>query len=313
MSYIGMYCKFTISLLCLSMLWSCSEPLQLDYSDDAELLLECELSTSRRIEARLMSLGNFNDITSGEYIEDAIIDLGTNTDLALRFQYDSRNKVYFIPVESHMVNPAYIYTIKAYRFKNDPHALEAVTTIPSGHKIVVTSKPVVKDVLNAKSGTRKEINLKLALPDVEKKNGFFRLKAYRKLFEKQNVNGNIVYVHKGAVEPREFGGNDQEPLAFHLSAVDGDILFDVNRVDKRNFDLRFYTLGKVEEGDHFEAIYYVLEGLSEATYRYNVSKSKQINAEVFGNSDPVISYKNMINGYGFLGGSSAVRDSILFQ
>lgn len=306
------HCKFAIFLMTLTMLWSCSEPLPLEINEEAQWLLECELSPTKRIEARLVSLGNFNDVESGDIIENAIIDLGTDTDLAFRFQYDSRNKIYYIPLESYKVNPSIPYTIKASRFAGDPNPLEAKTTIPAGQKLVIKSQPKMTDATI--NGTkRKTINLKLALPNVDKEQGFFRLFAYRKVFNKIDNNGQIVYVPTGITEMLEFAGNNENPMAFHQSAIDGSVLFDVNRVNKQNFELLFNTAGVIVDDDHFENIYYTLEALSESSYRYNLSKSRQIKAELYGNSDPVINYRNMVNGYGYLGGCNPVSDSIAIQ
>ncbi len=305
-------CKFAIFLMTLSMLWSCSEPLPLEINEEAQWLLECELSPNKRIEARLVSLGNFNNVSSGDIIENAIIDLGTNTDLAFRFQYDARNKIYYIPLETYRINPSIPYTIKAYRYAGDQQPLEAKTTIPGAQKLVVSSKPKVTDAI-IQGTKRKAINLKLALPNVDKEQGYFRLFAYRKLYEKVSNGGEITYVPTGDTELLDFGGNDVTPLAFHQSAIDGGVLFDVNRVDKQNFELLFNTAGAVIEDDHFETIFYTLEAISESSYRYNLSKSKQIKAELYGNSDPVINYRNMVNGYGYLGGCYPASDSISLQ
>lgn len=305
-------CRFAIFFMTLSMMWSCSEPLQLEYSKEPEWLLECELSPSNRIEAKLVSLGNFNNVASGSIVENAAIDLGTDTDLAVRFQYDARNKIYFIPLDKYKIDPSIPYTIKAYRFNGDTAPLEAKTNIPAQQKLVVASSPKLTDaVINGTK--RKTIQLNLAIPTAVKDQGYFRLVAYRKLFKKTDVGGQIVFQQTGETELLEFGGNDEEPLAFHQSAMDGSVLFDVNRVDKNNFELNFNTSSTIEEDDHFETIYYTLEALSESSYRYKVAKSKQIKAQLYGNSDPVINYRNMTNGYGYLGACNPVSDSISFE
>ena len=305
-------CKFAIFFMIISMLWSCSEPLQLEYSKEQEWLLECELNPSKRIEAKLVSLGNFNDIEAGSFIENAIIDLGTDTDLAFRLQYDARNKIYFIPLETYKIDPSIPYTIKAYRFAGDTAPLEAKTKIPVGQKLVFTSNPRQADAII--NGTkRKTIQLNLAIPTANKDQGFFRLVAYRKIFKKVDQGGEVTYEPTGETELLEFGGNDAAPLAFHQSAIDGAVLFDINRVDKNNFELKFNTASSITEDDHFETIFYTLESLAESSYRYKLAKSKQIKAQLYGNSDPVINYRNMSNGYGYLGACTPVSDSISFE
>ncbi|MBK7009410.1 MAG: hypothetical protein IPH36_12675 [Saprospiraceae bacterium] len=53
--------------------------------------------------------------------------------------------------------------------------------------------------------------------------------------------------------------------------------------------------------------------MAESSYRYKLVKSKQIKAQLYGNSDPVINYRNMTNGYGYLGACNPVSDSISFE
>ena len=126
----------------------------------------------------------------------------------------------------------------------------------------------------------------------------------------KNIDGNLTPVFNGKTETLDFVGNDEEPLAFHTSYVDGAVLFTTEILNHNKISLNFRTRTEVKNNSGFESIFYTLETLTESAYRYNMAKSKQIGAEKYGISDPVINYKNTTNGYGFLGASSMIQDSI---
>ena len=146
-------------------MWSCSEPITVDYSSQIPLLLECELSPSRRIEARVYELSDFNDINSkGEVLENMIIHLGTNTDEALAFEYDPRNKVYFIDSRYHVPSSKFLYTIKAYKYRDAVDPIEAKTQVPSPQVFKKVGDAKFSEVFDAKRGNLKEVKVNVSLP-----------------------------------------------------------------------------------------------------------------------------------------------------
>jgi hypothetical protein len=82
--------------------------------------------------------------------------------------------------------------------------------------------------------------------------------------------------------------------------------------DLNTFTLNFST-NSFKAGEKIETVYYALETVTEDTYRYLVVKEKQAYASQNGISDPVINYTNMVNGYGFIGGSSKAVDSLVIK
>ncbi len=297
----------------LTIFMSCEERVDILSSNDelGKMVLECELSPSKRIEAKLYTLGNFNQLNEVEYPTKAIVRMTIGTDVELRFKYDDENKVYF--VDNHIVDPSRTYTI--YAFKNEQeekakNGLEAVTQIPVASNFKV-SNTTVQERKDSKGLMHKVVNFKASLPVGSNK--YYRLTATRKIYKNVMVNGSLKSVFSGVTETLKFNGNDEIPLAFQQSSYNGCLFFDASRFDYDNIDFSFST-NSMGEGDQLNSIQYDLEALSESTYRYHVAKSKQINAQIAGISEPVINYTNVANnGYGFLGGSSMTSDTIAIK
>ena len=140
----------------------------------------------------------------------------------------------------------------------------------------------------------------MQIPNGTKDTPYYRLSLYRK---KSN----------GEKELLEFVNSTSEPLAFHSMVVTKDVLINTSNLKDNKFTSTFSTITSIGNQEKFEKIYYTFETLTEATYRYHVSKNKQLKADLFGSSEPVINYSNIKNGLGFIGASNGTMDSIALQ
>ena len=143
-----MYKNIHILILFVIFLTSCSETVLIDPIEPDQLFIECELNPNGRIEAKVSTLGSFQN--SIEYTNplDAEIRLYTGVDIELRFEYDARKGVYFVPENNHAINPSYNYRIEAKLPNADENViLTGSTNIPSPRILKSISKPSVKDIL----------------------------------------------------------------------------------------------------------------------------------------------------------------------
>ncbi len=279
-----------------------------------KLLVECELSTSRRIEANLYTIGNFNQLNKLSYPQDAIIRLGIGIDEELPFKYDEKKQVYYIDSLRHMVNPLYKYRLIAFlKDKEDFQINSKRVGIPIAQKFAISSKPIVSSIKSDKGLELRKIAFEAKVPASKgNEKEFYRINVYRKLYKQVLIDGVSQQIYTGKQETLDFFGNDEIPLAFTKTEFDGSTLFDASRFKDSKFKLNFITK-TFQTGDKIETLYYTLETLDESAYRYLIAKQKTINASQNSLSDPVISYTNLQNGYGFLGASSSVVDSLVIK
>lgn len=283
-------------LLFIVMFSSCTEPFDLAPQEKGKLLVECELSPSRQVFANVQVISNFTDVNATLYPDDAIIRLTSGVDEEYKFIYDGKSRSYYLPREFR-IDPAKNYRIAVFENEKEIEYLEARSSIPSPPALKL-NEIESKDIVSDKLKKQKEVRVLASMPKLSNgKNGFVRVRAFRK-----NINGNIEYL--------KFAGNDEEPLAFHTCMHDEHTIFDLSRLDNNKFSLRFQTQ-KMFENEKLEKIFIQYESISEASFRYNLSKSKKMTAEIYGISDPVTNYTNASNGYGYLGAASSITiDSI---
>jgi hypothetical protein len=294
-----------LSILTL-FLMACEERLIIDTIDQEadKLFVECEISTSRRIEASLYTIGNFNQLNKLSYPQDAVLRLVGTGDNDYPFIYDSEKKIYYVDSIRHMATANHEYNLIAYLKGKEDNKLESERIqIPNAQNLSV-SKPSHKLSKTANGLNKMNLSFQASAPaEINNEKLFYRIIMYRKLYE------NAIYTGKN--ELLNFEGNSEIPLAFTPSA-DGSVLFDPSRFKNNTFTLNFST-NSFKAGEKIETVYYALETVTEDTYRYLVVKEKQAYASQNGISDPVINYTNMVNGYGFIGGSSKAVDSLVIK
>jgi hypothetical protein len=305
------YIFFLAFILILS---SCEESVNIASNTDniSSLVIECELSPTKRIEAKVYTMSDFSKLDAVEYPKELSIELETGTDVVYFFKYEEKTGLYYIdPIQYNSnLDQSYDYTIKAY-YKSDPeNNLKAETKIPARQVLNLSNdkKVIIKDIVDAKGLEQKMISLPLTVSQMDKDKSFYRLKVYRKIYK----TINDVSVYTGKNEELKFLGNEELPIAFTTSAFDGCLLFDASRLESKKLDLNFSTQ-RFAEGDKLNTLFYELESLTEPVFRYNIVKSKQIKALQHGLSDPVINYTNIIGGKGFFGSSNMTSDSIVIS
>jgi hypothetical protein len=283
---------------------SCTERLEVSNEDVYPMLVECELSPSHRIEAKVKSTADFTDVTTAINIDDAILRLTTGVDIELNFQYDPKTETYFIPENFHRINPSYKYKLYAYRKGDDESlAMTASTIIPQSNKLSLVNKPLLSDVADDKHGTLKKVQFTLNADNAIEKNTYYRIKFYRKLYDQKIINGKSFTFMKGT-EEMKFLGAEEDPLAFKVG-VDKMLYVDGSALAKEA-TVTIQTTSPAKNLNALEKIFYSLEGITEASYRYQTSKTSQVTSATYGNSDPVINYKNTTKGFGYLGASSGI-------
>lgn len=288
--------KTYISLFAFALLFSsCVSDVVIPFEDDNKLYVEADLSRSTRIEAKLSTVTNFSDVTNVFRPEDAKIRLLSGIDIELQFEYDPIDKVYFIPRTKHIIQPSWNYRLTAQLSDEDENVMTASTSIPPLVKFGVESGAIVNQTADNNG-----VQIKLDLPD----KGFFRVKAYR---VKKEVKNNSVTTLPGEHMTMKFFEGEGDNLAYHEEMHSYGVLVDVSRLDE-------VILTYADESiDSKLADQYLVEiqHLSEASYRYHLSKSKQISAIEKGvATDPVINYTNIEGGFGVLGAFSSFRDTI---
>ena len=304
-----MYKNIQFILLIAILFASCSETVLIDHYEGDQLLIECELNPSKQIRARLTTLSSFQNTEEYFLPEDAEINIFTGKDIKLTMLYNDREKYYYIPVEQHTINPEYQYRIEVKLPSSDnENKLTAVTNIPLATNLITFNKSTSKILSQGSDKDKTEVTLNLQVPNPNSE--FYRLKVYRKIFIEKTINGEVVKVWNGKTEPLEFITSVSDPLCFHKAITESSILINTTELKNRSFSLKYKTTAPINTTDKLDHIYYEFETLTEATYRYNVSKIKQLNAEIYGNTEPVINYTNATNGFGFLGASNGVVDSI---
>lgn len=292
-------------------LFACEEPVDLSSieSESGKILVECELTPGHKAEAKLYTIGDFTQLENINYEENATLKLVSSED-ELFFKYDKSRKIY---VSEHIVNPSYTYVLIGYLENRQKEIKSNLISLPSAQKLAFSSSPKLKKVINEKGLDQVNISFSAKIPSkVNLEKYYYRIKLERKIFKQVVIQGVPETIYSGKTEVLNFLGNDEIPLAFTKSDSDGSILFDASRFGNENINFNFATKSFLA-GDKMENIHYTLETITESTYRYLVSKIKQNNASNSGASDPVINYTNIQNGYGYLGASSPVLDSIVIK
>lgn len=295
-----MYKNIHILILFVIFFTSCSETVLIDPIEQDTLLVECELNPKKRVEARISTLGSFQNIQSNTNPDNVDIRLFTGVDIELKFEYDPRTGVYYIPENLHTVNPEYDYRIEAHLPDTNVETLVSKTNIPPVKSIQVSKKPLLNDITQGEHTGKKQVTVDFNLPEISKNLPFYRLTVYRK---KANGEKEIL----------EFMGSNQNPLAFQNMIQTKDVLINTTTLPNGKFNASFRTATTLNDQDKMDKLYYSFETLTESTYRYFISKNKQIQAELSGSLEPVINYTNTKNGFGFFGASNGVVDSVAVE
>jgi hypothetical protein len=286
-----------IMILSILFFTSCEEDLQVLSQNKDKIVFECELKAYQQIVAKAYLVNDFNEIDRSKIADDLTIRMTTGIDEEISFTYDSENNYYFVNKSLHVPIPGRSYKVSILNNENNISTTSNTTLKDGGSISGVLSRQVSQVVYENGKGRTFQVT---ATFNSNQNDHYIRLQAYRR-------------AKNGKLELLKFDGNDEEPLAFHTSEIDGCILADLSRVDKNKFTLNFSTFGPIKNSEILDKVIFVTETISEPAYRYSLSKSKQYNAFNNGSYIPVVSYSNMINGYGFFGSSSAKLDSIEFN
>lgn len=304
-----MYKNILILIFFVIFLTSCSETVFIDQNEEDRLLIECELNPGKPIRARLTTLSNFYNTDDYTFPKNAEINLYTGEDIKLTFEYNDRENYYYIPQGFHTINPDYKYRIEAkLPMEADDMILTSETNIPQPSLLTTFNKTSALNIKEGSDEGKTQVTLNLQIPSSSAQ--YFRLNVYRKVFEEKWIGGQMVKVWNGKTEAMNFDSAINTPLSFHESLTEPFVLINAKNLDDNRFTLIYHSESIIGSSDKLDHVYYEFETLTEASYKYNVSKIKQLKAEIYGNTEPVINYTNAINGYGFLGASSGVRDSL---
>lgn len=304
-----MYKNIHILIFFVIFLTSCSETVFIEHNEEELLLIECELNPGKPIRARLSTLSNFYNTDDFTFPKNAEINLYTGKDIKLTFEYNDRENYYYIPQGQHSINPDYKYRIEAkLPTAEDEMFLTSETSIPLATALSAFSNATSQTIDAGTDKGKTEVSLHLQIPGSN--SDYYRLNVYRKIFEEKLVNGQLVKVWNGKTENLKFASAANDPLSFHASLTESFILINTNNLKNNKFSLKYRSASNINSTDKLDHVYYEFETLTEAAYKYNVSKIKQLKAEIYGNTEPVINYTNAINGYGFLGASNSVTDSL---
>jgi hypothetical protein len=265
---------------------------------DGKISIECELNPSESIVAKVTELNDFDKVNRNSKVEDITLRLSTGIDEEISFTYDPIHDVYFVPKNLHTVRSGSKYNLIAFRASNEEIQYRSQTFTPGYTKLAGKVTSFENENIGDLVG-KKVVKINCAVPDAVKDNFYL-------LSLKMTKNNNA--------EDLIFTGYEDDPLAFQVSSIDNGILIDLNRVkNNNNFDLSFITSSNVKPNDKLGKITYTLCTLTESTYRYRISKSKQNIALKNGASSPVITYTNVTNGYGYLGSNVPYSDTIAFS
>jgi hypothetical protein len=288
-----MYRTFTI--LCLiGIFTSCDEPIALNRAVSHNLLIECELNPSDQMTAKVSELNDFNEVNRNSVVQDAVLRMSTGIDEEITFTYNKEKNEYFVPKDLHTVRIGQKYNLIVTRESDESIKYSTQAYVPS--PIKMTSKVLSYEELKAGELVgKKAITINCSMPDANKSE-FYLLK---------------LYIHKNNnLEKLQFEGNSDDPLAFQESSIDGEIMMDVSRVNKSNFNLKFITASTIKPNDKVSRLHYTLSTITEAAYRYRISKHKQNRSAINSSIVPVTTFTNFDFGYGYLGACSAYSDTI---
>jgi hypothetical protein len=288
-----MYRTYAILIL-ISVFISCEESIALETKVKHNLLFECELNPSDKMIAKVSEVNEFNEINRASIVKDAIIRMTTGKDEEITFTYDPDNNEYFVPKELHTVRVGQIYDLTVSRESDESIKYKTQTYVPS--PLQMTGKVISYNELNTGELVgKKSIALNCSVPNAIESE-FYLLKVF---IQKNNK-----------LEKLDFEGNSDDPLAFQESSIDGQIMMDVNRVNKNNFNLNFVTASQIKPNDKIAKLHYTISTITEAAYRYRVSKHKHNKASHNSSIVPVTTYSNFDFGYGYLGACASFSDTI---
>lgn len=279
---------------------SCVSEVVLPLEGEGKLYVETDLSrSSKRIEARLSTVTNFSDVTNVLRPQDAKIRLLSGTDIELEFDYDEIEGVYYIPRSKHIIQSKWTYRLTA-QLSDDPDAnvMTASTDIPVRVRYAETSSAKLQ-----LSDEENSVKIHLDLPE----EGYYRVLTHR--VKKQLAEDGTVIIAKDQHVSLRFDIGHEDPLAYHKEVHNYGVLVDASRL--KEIDLTYFD--EKVDGELADQYLVELQHLTEASYRYHLSKSKQLSAIEQGSSDPVINYTNIKGGYGVLGAFTAYKDTLSIQ
>ncbi len=285
-----------IYILILTIFVSCSERVELNLENDEKLQIECTLVPGKEITATLSTVSNFADIENIIYPENARIYLLTQIDAPFEFKYDEESKTYKIPVKVHTPRSDWKYEIRAYLKDMPENELNAKTIFYN------TTAVKIKDAIWDKTNNKLQLKTQLAFAS-KLSNPYLKINTF---YKEVNENGDL-----SELVPLNFVENTENPLSFYNNQYTDGIYVNIDRVDYSNFSMVFnypeVITSKEEISDY---IYFFTNAISEPLYRYQVARAKHVNSINGGNSDPVITYTNINNGFGVFGSSVGKLDSI---
>lgn len=293
--------KNLIYILFLTLFISCSERVELSLENDEKLQIECVIVPGKEITATLSTVSNFSDIQNIVYPENAIIYLRTGTDASFSFKYDKDREIYFIPTNHHTPNLTYKYEIRAYLKDNIENELIGNTKFHTTSLIKMNEGTTQIE----KEGSSLTLYSKFSFVQ-KNSNPYMNLHTY---FKEVDSDNNL-----SELQPLDFIGNDEDPLAFYNSEYTNGTYINIERVDYTDFSMSFRFPENIEsESQVSDYIYFYNNAVSESVYRYDIARAKHVSAIVGGISDPVVTYTNIDNGYGVFGSSIGRLDSIKFK
>lgn len=259
---------------------------------------------------------NLADVSTISYPTDADIFIATtdDRDISYTLVYKEECKCYEPSNSDDKPEKEVRYVITAYL----EDKLDLIDTavaymfVPNTAVFDAAEIHTMEDVHGMKS-----VKAKIRIDKRNLGSDFYKVKPYRYELERYvDSTDEIQYKRTGKVSYLDLH-QSHVPNDVYLEPLHDEAGFfvDASNIDHNIKELEFdLVLPEVfdSESDKFNKLYFELTTMEESMYRYQLYKSREKSA-IDGHVEPVISYTNVINGFGYFGSYSTHIDSFVVQ
>ncbi len=299
-----------VCVLCIG-LQSCTDGIDLrDGSERSQLVLEAFIcSDTDQSEAHLSTSVIINSQNQRfEFPTDAIITIRDldNANSAV-YDYDNVRKLYV--VKDFEIIPGNTYEIIANWPNSDYQEIHGVTQVPAKteiEEIEELSNTTVE--MESPEVSKKVLDYQIKISEPLSYPAFYRLDVWRKDLRLDGEN-QVFWFENKLVHLENFkilnGGN----AVHELEQMDG-ILIDASKLENNTFSISLESDELTDGVNVFEDLMFGLQTIDSEFYNYHLTTSRELKAAGTSFNQPVVSYTNIVNGFGFFGSMSESIDSV---
>lgn len=279
-----------------------------------KLILESDINSTFRM--YVSTSANLADVTTISYPKDADIFITTtdDTDISYTLVYKEECKCYEPANSDDKPKKKTGYVVTAYIEDKIEYIDTAVgyMFVPNTAVFDEAEVHTMDDVHEMKS-----VKAKIRIDKRNPGSDFYKVKPYRYELEKYvDSTDEIQYKRTGKVSYLDLH-QSHAPSDVYLEQLydEAGFFVDASNIDSNIKELEFDLVLPEEfdsESDKFTKLYFELTTMEESMYRYQLYKNREKSA-LDGHVEPVISYTNVINGYGFFGSYTTHIDSFVVQ